>query len=280
MARQEEQPLALVTGAAQGIGEAVVERLLEDGLRVLALDRDAAGLQTLSRRLSAQPVSTVEFNLTLVAETPAFLQGLVAEHGPITRLALIAGVWPGAPIVEMTDETWDLNFRVNVTSPFAFMRSLAPVMATAGGGAIVATASRNAYRSSVDNAAYDASKAALLGLMRTASGEFAGYGIRVNAVSPGVISTPGTREIEDPSFKGPYLKQIPMDRYGSPRDRRGLLLPALGRRLLHDRPGHHRRRGADRLPGQRAPPADPGDGCRRWTGRRFSGVGWPHSPRA
>ena len=70
MARQEEQPLALVTGAAQGIGEAVVERLLEDGLRVLALDRDAAGLQTLSRRLPAQPVSTVEFNLTLVAETP------------------------------------------------------------------------------------------------------------------------------------------------------------------------------------------------------------------
>ena len=218
LARQEEQPLALVTGAAQGIGEAVVERLLEDGLRVLALDRDAAGLQTLSRRLSAQPVSTVECNLTFVAETPAFLEGLVAEHGPITRLALIAGVWPGAPIVEMTDEVWDLNFRVNVTSPFAFMRSLAPVMATAGGGAIVATASRNAYRSSVDNAAYDASKAALLGLMRTASGEFAGYGIRVNAVSPGVISTPGTREIEDPSFKGPYLKQIPMDRYGSPRE--------------------------------------------------------------
>ena len=73
MARQEEQPLALGTGAAQGIGEAVGERLLEDGLRVLALDRDAAGLQTLSRRLSAQPVSTVEFNLTLVAETPAFM---------------------------------------------------------------------------------------------------------------------------------------------------------------------------------------------------------------
>ena len=218
MARPQEHALALVTGAAQGIGEAVVERLLEDGLRVLALDRNGAGLKALSRRLSGKPVTTVEFDLTLVAQTPAFLDGLVAEHGPITRLALIAGVWPGAPIGEMTDEVWDLNFSVNVTSPFAFMRSLAPVMAAAGGGAIVATASRNAYRSSVANAAYDASKAALLGLMRTASGEFAGDGIRVNAVSPGVISTPGTQEIEDPAFKGPYIKQIPMDRYGSPRE--------------------------------------------------------------
>ena len=157
MARPQEHALALVTGAAQGIGEAVVERLLEDGLRVLALDRNGAGLKALSRRLSGKPVTTVEFDLTLVAQTPAFLDGLVAEHGPITRLALIAGVWPGAPIVEMTDEVWDLNFSVNVTSPFAFMRSLAPVMAAAGGGAIVATASRNAYRSSVANAAYDAS---------------------------------------------------------------------------------------------------------------------------
>lgn len=215
---QEQHPLALVTGAAQGIGEALVDRLVEDGTRVIALDRDAAGLQALSRKLSGRPVATVEFDLALVAETPVFLESLVAEHGPVTRLALIAGVWPGAPIVEMTDEVWDLNFRVNVTSPFAFMRSLAPVMAAAGGGAIVATASRNAYRSSVNNAAYDASKAALLGLVRTASGEFASYRVRVNAVSPGVISTPGTREIEDPAFKGPYLKQIPMDRFGSPRE--------------------------------------------------------------
>jgi NAD(P)-dependent dehydrogenase (short-subunit alcohol dehydrogenase family) len=91
-------------------------------------------------------------------------------------------------------------------------------MAAAGGGAIVSTASRNAHRSSVNNAAYDASKAALVALTRTAAGEFARHKIRVNTISPGVISTPGTAEIEDPSFKGPYLKQIPMDRYGTPRD--------------------------------------------------------------
>ena len=122
----------------------------------------------------------------------------------------------------MSDATWNLNFSVNVTSPFAFMRVLAPVMATAGGGAIVSTASRNAHRSSVNNAAYDASKAALVALTRTAAGEFAQYNIRVNAVSPGVIATPGTAEINDPAFKEPYIKQIPMDRYGRPDEIAGV----------------------------------------------------------
>ena len=96
----------------------------------------------------------------------------------------------------MSDEVWQINFAINVTSPFAFMRELAPQMARVGGGAFVCTASRNAYRSSVNNAAYDASKAALLGLMRTAAGEFAAAGIRVNAVSPGVVSTAATPEIK------------------------------------------------------------------------------------
>ena len=83
---------------------------------------------------------------------------------------------------------------------------------------MVCVASRNAYRSSTNNAAYDASKAALVGLMRTAAGEFARPGIRVNAVSPGVISTPATPEVEEPLFKAAYLKQIPLDRYGTAAD--------------------------------------------------------------
>ena len=213
-----EHPLALVTGAARDIGAAIVERLLDGGLRVIALDCDAHNLARLAGILSGRPISTCSFDLSDLEGTPALLQGLVEEHGPITRLALNAGVWPGSPIVDMTDEIWNLNFQINVTSPFVFMRALAPVMAAAGGGAIVSTASRNAHRSSVNNAAYDASKAALMGLTRTAAGEFARYNIRVNAVSPGVVSTPGTAEIEEPSFKGPYLKQIPLDRYGRPRE--------------------------------------------------------------
>ena len=216
MIKRDKQSLALVTGAARGMGAAIAVRLLGDGMRILALDRDEEGLAT----LAAQHGSIVPcaFDLAGLDKTPTFLADLVDTYGPPTKVALNAGVWPGGPIIEMTDEAWNLNFSVNVTSPFAFMRALAPEMARAGGGAIVCTASRNAYRSSVGNAAYDASKAALLGLVRTAAGEFARDNIRVNSVSPGVVSTPSTPEIEEPFFKAAYLKQIPMDRYGTPED--------------------------------------------------------------
>ena len=217
-----DRPLALVTGAAGGIGAATVARLLDDGHRVIALDRDPGGLARLATAGTAD-LATCTFDLTAIGETDALLASLVETHGPITRLVLNAGVWPGAPIVDMSDEVWNLSFLVNVTSPFAFLRALAPVMAAAGGGAIVCVASRNAHRSSTHNAAYDASKAAVLGLVRTAAGEFAGHRIRVNAVSPGVVSTPATADAEAPRFKAAYLKQIPMNRYGVPDDIAGVI---------------------------------------------------------
>jgi NAD(P)-dependent dehydrogenase (short-subunit alcohol dehydrogenase family) len=215
MAAEDLPRLAWVTGAANGIGAAIVARLLGQGLRVVAIDRDAAGLASLSAAHSDTNLHTHAFDLSVIATTPAVIEQLVSQHGIPTRLALNAGVWTGASIVDMTDNIWNLNFAVNVTSPFAFLRGLAPAMAKSGGGAVVCTASRNAHRSSVNNAAYDASKAALLGLVRTASGEFAPLGIRVNAVSPGVISTPSTAAIEEPRFRAAYLKQVPMKRYGT-----------------------------------------------------------------
>jgi meso-butanediol dehydrogenase/(S,S)-butanediol dehydrogenase/diacetyl reductase len=207
--------LALVTGAARGIGEATVKRLLSDGLRVIALDRDADGLKQLSEHVKDDALLTCVCDLTRTDRITDALTDLVAAHGPITRLVNNAGVWPGGLIAEMTDETWQLNFAVNVTAPFVIMRALVPVMAEAGGGRIVNVASRNAFRSSTNNAAYDASKAALVALTRTAAGEFAKHKIRVNAICPGVIATPGEAAAQDALFEAAYTKQIPMDRYGS-----------------------------------------------------------------
>ena len=224
MAAATDSHLALVTGAAGAIGSAIVGRLLAAGHRVLAIDQGSTGLEALCSAYPSSKLTPITFDLADAAGTPAFLLGVVDAHGPVTRLVLNAGVWPGARIADMPDEIWQLNFAVNVTSPFLFLRGLATAMADAGGGAVVCTASRNAHRSSTGNAAYDASKAALLGLVRTAAGEFAQDRICINAISPGVVSTASTAEIEEEPFRAAYLRQIPLDRYGTAEDIAGVCL--------------------------------------------------------
>ena len=108
---------------------------------------------------------------------------------------------------------------VNLTAPFALIRSLIPVMTSAGGGRIVNVASRNAFRSTNDVVGYNASKTGLLGLTRTAAGELAKHHICVNAICRGVIHTPPLRGwVEDKQFYAAYTRQIPMGRFGKPEE--------------------------------------------------------------
>ena len=218
--KTNSKPLALVTGGASGIGKATSERLLRDGARVISLDRSAEALAKLAAAQKPRmPLWTVEFDLMNIAGIPNMIDQLVKRHGPITWLVNNAGLWFSVPIAETTDEQWNTTVTVNLAAPFALIRALIPVMRAAGGGRIVNVASRNAFRSTNNVAAYDATKAGLVGLTRTAAGELAKYGIRVNAVCPGVINTPPLREwVEDEQFYTAYTKQIPMGRFGTPEE--------------------------------------------------------------
>lgn len=202
----------VVTGAAGGIGLAVVRAAVAAGCEgVLALDRDA---EALSRLQDESPgVIPVRCDLNEVAGIPDLISTLTNEHGPIRYLVNNAGRWDGGPIADLDDAKWKANFVLNVDAPFALIRGLAPVLREAGGGAIVNISSRNALRSSIGMAAYDASKAALNALTRTAAGEFASWNIRVNTVMPGVVSTPGEMATSDEAFAAAYAQLIPMGRY-------------------------------------------------------------------
>jgi len=206
--------VALITGAAAGIGKATTRRLLAEGMRVIGLDHSADALAILQQELGERLVA-VPCELSRTRELPPILSELSERHGPITRLVNNAGVWPSGSLVELGDDAWDLTMAVNVTAPFVLIRQLAPMMTKAGGGAIVNVASRNAFRSSTKMSAYDASKAALVALTRTAAGELAKDNIRVNVVCPGMVDTAANSELGE-LFVAAYRKLIPMDRFGRP----------------------------------------------------------------
>ena len=133
----DRSKLALVTGAGQGIGEAITRKLVHDGFRVIALDKAVQGIQHLRDQLPEESLIPCGFDLAQKTDIPALVERLVQKHGPITVLVNNAGVWTGAPIMELSDETWEMVLLINLTAPFVLIRTIAPVMISAGGGAIV-----------------------------------------------------------------------------------------------------------------------------------------------
>jgi NAD(P)-dependent dehydrogenase (short-subunit alcohol dehydrogenase family) len=212
----------LVTGAASGIGLATVRLAVASGLPVIALDRDVAALGRVTGEFPS--VVPQAFDLGDTGAIPAMAASLARDHGPIRYLVNNAGSWAGGRLCELTDATWRQNFSINLEAPLSLLRALSPAMRDGGGGAVVNVTSRNALRSSVGLAAYDASKAALNALTRTAAGELAAWNIRVNSLMPGVIATPGEADTQDAVFSKAYQKLIPLGRYGRPEEIASVIL--------------------------------------------------------
>lgn len=212
--------VALVTGAAQGIGLACAARLLAEGARVVVLDRDGPAAEAAAARLGdgAMPLTADLAGLTRDAAR-AIVAQVVAGFGRLDVLVNNAGVIRLQPFLDFDPEAWDLMMDVNVRAPMLLGQAAARAMiAQGGGGAIVNLSSVTAELGAATAAGYAASKGAMRQLTRVMALELIGHGIRVNAVGPGTIATDMAARavLDDPATRRTVLSRTPIGRLGDP----------------------------------------------------------------
>jgi NAD(P)-dependent dehydrogenase (short-subunit alcohol dehydrogenase family) len=189
MTNRFEGKLALVTGAGVGIGRAVAERLAAEGARVAVLDRDKQAAETAATEIGEQALPLAA-DITSPEQVAAAFEAVKHELGGLDVLVNNAGVVRYGTVPEFSVEDWDLVMDTNVKGTFLTVKHAVPLMRERGGGAIVNTASAQAFASQQTVAAYSASKGAIVAMTRTLALDHAGDGIRVNCICPGSVQTP------------------------------------------------------------------------------------------
>jgi NAD(P)-dependent dehydrogenase (short-subunit alcohol dehydrogenase family) len=221
--------VALVTGAASGIGLATTALLAEMGARVVASDVDAArGAEHTTRLASGgHEVTFVRADVSDIDDVTALVGHVTSAHGRLDIAANCAGVGGGDALtadipLEAFDRIMDVNLRGTLLT---MRRELDAIAAHGDGGAIVNVSSTLGLRGSPNAAAYSASKHAVIGLTRTAAVEYAPGRIRVNAVCPGAIDTPMMDETFErfPGFREALTGFVPLGRLGRPEEVAGAI---------------------------------------------------------
>jgi NAD(P)-dependent dehydrogenase (short-subunit alcohol dehydrogenase family) len=207
--------VALVTGAARGIGRATAERFLAEGWRVALLDIDEEQLHATVAEIAA-PDATLALpcDVSDAAAVFAAVRRVAERFGRLDALVNNAGIAVFKPILDTTPEEWARVMAVNLTGPFLCTQAAAPVMAEAGGGAVVNVTSISGLRASTMRVAYGTSKAGLAHLTKQQAVEFAALGIRVNAVAPGPVDTAMAKAVHTAEIRRDYHDTIPLGRYG------------------------------------------------------------------
>ena len=220
-----EGKVAIVTGAASGIGRASALAFAAEGARVVAVDRDAAGLARTAQAIGDLGGSGLAHpaDVAVEAEVLRYVELALETFGGLDVVYANAGISGGlTPLFEQTVEQWNEVLRVNLIGPFLAIKHAAPVMAARGRGSIVLTASVAGLRANAGGNPYAASKAGVISLAQTAANALSGTGVRVNAICPGLIETGMTKPIFDRArAKGTDDKigQLnPLKRAGEPRE--------------------------------------------------------------
>ncbi len=215
--------VAVVTGAASGIGLGIARRLAADGHATALLDLDGEGVRAAAADLSAKG-SRVAAHQVDVADRGALeaaYSSVREELGPIAIVVTGAGIEAFDPVAEVTPEKWDRILAVNLTGTFTCTQLGIPDMIDAGWGRIVTISSSSAQSGAPNMAHYVASKGGVIGLTKALARELAGHNITVNTIPPTIVDTPMARKGEAegnvPSIEI-LAKMIPLGRAGTPED--------------------------------------------------------------
>ncbi len=209
---------ALVTGAAQGMGRAIAERLVEEGASVVFFDLDGELADQTAKEIGAPDTAVaVSGDVSRREDVRRAVAACVEHFGGIDVLVAQAGIGDLRPLLEIDDAAWDRMLGVNLTGVFYSVQEAAHEMAARGGGAIVVTASTNAFYVEQHTSHYSATKGGVWTFVRNAALDLGQFGIRVNSVLPGIIDTRLSAPLVHDPVAGPeYLKRVPLRRFGQP----------------------------------------------------------------
>ena len=214
-----DKKIALVTGAARGIGQAIALQLAGDGADLALCDvkaewlaETAGKVRALGRRAEVYAMDVA--NGAAVGEAVA---KIVADFGRIDVLVNNAGITRDTLLIRMTEEDWDAVLDINLKGAFLVTKAVVKTMMKQRAGAIVNIASVVGIMGNPGQANYTASKAGLIALTKTTAKEMGSRNIRVNAVAPGFIHTAMTDKLSEP-VKDAMLKMVPLGRLGEPED--------------------------------------------------------------
>lgn len=211
---------AVVTGAASGVGRGIATVLAAEGARVAIADINEPGAQVAASVLveDGHEAIAVAVDVTDRASTDAMASAVVGAFGTIDILAANAGIYPMVPLSEMNDEEWDRVMDINLKGALHAIQSCLPPMLERGAGRIVLTSSVTGPITGYPGFAhYGASKAAMLGMMRSIALELARRGVTINAVLPGNVRTEGLDDLGE-EHKKKMLAAIPMGEFAEPTD--------------------------------------------------------------
>jgi len=217
--------VAIVTGAASGIGRTSAILFAREGARLLLVDRDAEGLSATADALMETRAAADLFTGDASDENnvKAFVRRAVEAFGGLDVVYANAGILgPPVPMLEQTVEQWFEVLQINLIAPFLAIKHAAPHMIKKGAGSIVLTASTAGLKANAGGAPYSASKAGVISLAQTAATAFLGTGVRVNAICPGLIETGMTRPLFEAARERGTAGKIgqlnPLQRSGRPEE--------------------------------------------------------------